>query len=924
MWEVYAYQNTASLFGIFNATAAIHSSGDYLGAIAVVVFCGFLAALVAYAFAPEKLQGWRWLASVVLVYSVLILPRATVGIVDKVGASPVQVVDNVPLGIAALGSLTSTIGHTLTGLFETAFQSIPGPGALPSELGYQRNGLMFGSRLIRETSNLVIMDPMVRTDVVNYLSNCTLYDIIDGTLDAAMFSASKDIWSLIPLSNPARFTPVSNGWMTNIRTCPEAHREITPRLLGHFEALERRLAVSLHPTLPSAVAGSVIAGQIQQAYLKTGIADAAATSASIIRQNAIIHAVADAARLAGQRTNDPAATVLAIGRAQATAQQNAAWLNYGKVAEQALPVFRNVIEAITYAMFPLVVLLLLLNTGQETLLTLKGYASILIWIQLWPPLFAVLNYMASIYAAHDLAAAATLAGGDRGLTLQTSSTIYARAISGEAMVGYLAITIPMLAWGILKRMESFGTSLTGGLTSLQGSLSTATSAAAAGNVNLGNVSMDQMHLAPNRTSPFMSSWQNDLSGNTFTSNTLTGRTAANLLRNQGFASRVVSTRVSQQDVQEASRQVDAARSESVAASTERSAALSEVFTKGVGKMRSIRSSTGSTTSSFEQMGETLNRLDQITQSVADTMGLSQSQVANIAFGAAGHLGFNTPIGGGGANAVVNRNYLTGLSALEQKVLGSMSSEQLADFKQFGDRVSRDTSFASLVASDAREAREMSSRLSSTATRSERADASLSERMAMADRISTAFERGESISIDMAQDPYNLQMFMRYAEQYGGTSASAQALMASELARQSLRPSAIQPDGSPLPTSFDQVREQFRHDRAAKPPASEVDERRAANDKKVSRFHDRPPSGPGRSPSPETARAEVEAQGAKIRAQAGARRGAFDARAEITRDGDGTLGSTRSLLKSTAKQVTKDADSTLDNVQDAARDMLRKR
>ena len=34
------------------------------------------------------------------------------------------------------------------------------------------------------------------------------------------------------------------------------------------------------------------------------------------------------------------------------AQQNAAWLNAGKVAEQALPVFRNVIEAITYALFP--------------------------------------------------------------------------------------------------------------------------------------------------------------------------------------------------------------------------------------------------------------------------------------------------------------------------------------------------------------------------------------------------------------------------------------------------------------------------------------------------------------------------------------------------------------------------------------------
>ena len=37
--------------------------------------------------------------------------------------------------------------------------------------------------------------------------------------------------------------------------------------------------------------------------------------------------------------------------------------------------------------------------------------------------------------------------------------------------------------------------------------------------------------------------------------------------------------------------------------------------------------------------------------------------------------------------------------MSSKVLGTLSSEQLSEFKQFGDRVSRDTSFASFVASD---------------------------------------------------------------------------------------------------------------------------------------------------------------------------------------------------------------------------------
>ncbi|MFP5465527.1 MAG: hypothetical protein ACLGHR_12255, partial [Gammaproteobacteria bacterium] len=54
MWEIYAYQNADSLFGIFNAAAAIHGSGDYMAAVAAVAFCGFIASLVAYAFGPSS------------------------------------------------------------------------------------------------------------------------------------------------------------------------------------------------------------------------------------------------------------------------------------------------------------------------------------------------------------------------------------------------------------------------------------------------------------------------------------------------------------------------------------------------------------------------------------------------------------------------------------------------------------------------------------------------------------------------------------------------------------------------------------------------------------------------------------------------------------------------------------------------------
>lgn len=339
-------------------------------------------------------------------------------------------------------------------------------------------------------------------------------------------------------------------------------------------------------------------------------------------------------------------------------------------------------------------------------------------------------------------------------------------------------------------------------------------------------------------------------------------------------------------------------------------------------MRSSRSSTGSTSSSFEQFGETLNRLDQISKSVADSTGLTQAQVARIAIGASGHLGVSTPIAGLGANAVADKNYSSNLTAAEQKALASMSNEQIAEFKQFGDRASRDMSFMSVIASDAREAQDLSARLASTTARTERADASLSERSAFAERVSTAYERGETISIDIAQDPHNLAMFTRYAEQYGGSSASARVLMEAELARQSLRPHQVFSDGTAVPTAFGDL--QAQHLRNSSDPALTPDlmGRHHTNQGEVRRFGGATTSAPS-ADAPSPMRSAIREEGERIRATTSADQGAFDRKAQITKTPDGTLVSERSLLLQSGRQVKEDAAPLIDNAKQAIKDALKK-
>jgi conjugal transfer mating pair stabilization protein TraG len=247
------------------------------------------------------------------------------------------------------------------------------------------------------------------------------------------------------------------------------------------------------------------------------------------------------------------------------------------------------------------------------------------------------------------------------------------------------------------------------------------------------------------------------------------------------------------------------------------------------------------------------------------------------------------------------------------------------FKQFGDRVSRDNSFLQAVSNDASEAREMSSRLNTTQARSERADATLSDRISFANQVSTAYSKGEAISIDIAQDPHNMEMFLRYAQEYGGNSAAAHALMSAELARQSLGPTRVLSDGSSLPASFEGVRKLHRQQRNETALTPDIQSTHRAHTATTSRFGSnpsRPLDRPADPPSP--IRQEVQQRATEIQGKTASKGGEFDSKAEIVKTDDGTLESKRSLLGQSMKQIRNDASTTAQEVTDAAKDLFNRK
>ena len=200
---------------------------------------------------------------------------------------------------------------------------------------------------------------------------------------------------------------------------------------------------------------------------------------------------------------------------------------------------------------------------------------------------------------------------------------------------------------------------------------------------------------------------------------------------------------------------------------------------------------------------------------------------------------------------------------------------------------------------------------------------LAERSAFAERVSTAYERGETISIDIAQDPHNLAMFTRYAEQYGGNSASARVLMEAELARQSLRPHSVFSDGTAVPMAFGDLQAQHLRNSGDPALAPDLTGRHQSNQGDVRRF------GGGATPPTPTAgsassmRSTVREEGKRIRATTSADQGTFDRKAQITRTPDGTLASERSLMMQTGKQVKEDAAPLIDEAKEAVKKALKK-
>jgi conjugal transfer mating pair stabilization protein TraG len=212
----------------------------------------------------------------------------------------------------------------------------------------------------------------------------------------------------------------------------------------------------------------------------------AASAQDAVKQAIVANFMIDAQYLLPAQLGDAASAQTNLAMAQSLRSTSDSYKLMARIAESTMPKVRNAIELVQYAIFP-VFLLFVVISGHQAGAIIKSYATSLFWIQLWAPLYAVMNFIITMYSRSHYTNGS--AGG--GLAIEQMSFLNTAIISDQAIAGMLVISIPAIAAAIVKGGE-VGLQAVAGLVAPPRDPEKIASALAMGNMQMGHASLNNV------------------------------------------------------------------------------------------------------------------------------------------------------------------------------------------------------------------------------------------------------------------------------------------------------------------------------------------------------------------------------------------------------------------------------------------------
>ena len=439
--EIQTYWNVETLYYVFNAVASMMAGAGFSGLLKLVFL--FAIAIGMFGYMNKQLEMAKWFIHALAFVTVLNMPIARVVLTDKTGLEPSCVVDNVPFALAVTAQTTNLVFGALTNTYETVF-------GVPDDLGLQKGDVGFGHRILKQVNNATIRDPGLRSDLMQFIKECTLYDVKDGEITPQQIVGGTDTWNVIfNNTSPARF--VTYNTLTNAPTtdvCTNVAVVLKDRVNDAVTAAQTFYGKQAFTRASGdAIATSMFVSTVGTSY--DWILNNSSNASDAIKQSMFNNIWKDAGTELPTLLNDPArvAEVSALASAaQAARQADGSNSTLSLLAQETLPHMRNWIEAIIYALFPVVVVVMVVSSTEGAKKIISGYMMSLAWIGLWPILFAVINHLSLIHLRYK-ARALELAAG---VPFQLTDAFDATLTNEQAAIGYMVVLVPFIAGAIIK------------------------------------------------------------------------------------------------------------------------------------------------------------------------------------------------------------------------------------------------------------------------------------------------------------------------------------------------------------------------------------------------------------------------------------------------------------------------------------------
>lgn len=451
-FTIYSVGSAHYLGEILNSVAMLAGAGSFTGVAKIGLLIGVF--LVAFqAVIQNTGVQYQRVGVCLLIFMAMFGPTGR-ALIQDVYTGEVVVVDNVPLGPLAAGSIVSNIGYNMTEQMEQAFST---PAMTKYGFADALNVLVAVRQATMDMQKAAVFNtPTQNTDIVtswaNYIRECTMVQAASNpSLMTQIYNADDPVKALLFDSKLYGTRIYING--PQDLDCTAAHAALSDALDMQSDALFSTMESALpNGQQPGVDAESRVAAAINQLSLNLQSARKFAQTAVLLP---LVQGGPESKAIADQQGN------AAVMMNQATMQRNVQWAAEGNMFTQYARPFMTFFEGFIYAITPIVAFMIVL--GPQGISLAGKYLLILCWLVLWLPIMAVVNLYLNVTVSNEVALMVSQVHGGAGGSFAAIMDMEKIIEKNLGVAGLMMSSVPGLVMFLLYGTSVAATSLAGRL-----------------------------------------------------------------------------------------------------------------------------------------------------------------------------------------------------------------------------------------------------------------------------------------------------------------------------------------------------------------------------------------------------------------------------------------------------------------------------